>query len=468
MVNRINIHPSALRSKESPAVSIHATNAESGFGFSLIAIVVALVMGLTVTMVFRQVSTQSAELGDMYSASQAHWTAMSGIEWGIYKAELGENDVLGTFNFFNSTVTIDTSASDESGTPLTTNFYRVMSEGEFGEAESNFRIIAAFSLLTAWADVSIIEAHSVAKKGEIPFDLTKDFTLNDSIYFGDDVIVEDGSTYGDTAIGEATHIYYGATSPIGVDVETGDHEFLTYGAHPQGDLWLPDFDNSYYDNLIALADAVTSTSGNTIKGKKTWTNTTLDLSIYTDNTLYVKGEVKIEGSHVTGGTQESPGIIITNDKFTLKEAKVGKKKEEVKIQSTVDDNIIFISKKDIQLENASQFGEDHSALPAQDRPVTTNELYAKDDLKISRDVVAWGQLYCRDDIKLEGRVYGICLAPGKFTFEKNESYLEGAVFAHELNKSTLDNGQMHLNHIYHDEYFKIIDFGVEDNSLFEY
>jgi hypothetical protein len=134
----------------------------------------------------------------------------------------------------------------------------------------------------------------------------------------------------------------------------------------------------------------------------------------------------------------------------------------------VDDNIIFISKKDIQLENASQFGEDHSALPAQDRPVTTNELYAKDDLKISRDVVAWGQLYCRDDIKLEGRVYGICLAPGKFTFEKNESYLEGAVFAHELNKSTLDNGQMHLNHIYHDEYFKIIDFGVEDNSLFEY
>ncbi|MBT3576403.1 MAG: hypothetical protein HOF36_06265, partial [Candidatus Marinimicrobia bacterium] len=99
MVNRINIHPSALRSKESPAVSIHATNAESGFGFSLIAIVVALVMGLTVTMVFRQVSTQSAELGDMYSASQAHWTAMSGIEWGIYKAELGENDVLGTFNF---------------------------------------------------------------------------------------------------------------------------------------------------------------------------------------------------------------------------------------------------------------------------------------------------------------------------------------------------------------------------------
>ena len=130
---------------------------QAGFGFSLIALVIALVMGLTVSMVFQQVSTQSQVLADTYSASQAHWTAISGIEWGIYKAELGEGDVSGTYDFYNSTVTIDTSASDENGNPLTTNFYRVMSEGTYGDAESRFRIIAAFSLLTAWADVSIIE-----------------------------------------------------------------------------------------------------------------------------------------------------------------------------------------------------------------------------------------------------------------------------------------------------------------------
>ncbi len=438
---------------------------QSGFGFSAIAIVIALIMGLTVTMVFRQVATQSAELGEVYSASQAHWTAMSGIEWGIHKAELGESDVLGTFDFFNSTVTIDTSTADESGTPLTTNFYRVMSEGRIGEAQSNFRIIAAFSLLTAWADVSIIEVNTGKNQ---KFDLTKDFTLNDSIYFGEDVVVEDGTTYGDPGVGEATHIYH--HPDYGVTVSTGDHANLTYGLYPYGtgELYLPDFDNSYYDDLIAVADAITSTTGNYINGKKTWSKTTLDLSIYTDNTVYVKGDVTIESSNITGGSIDAPGILVTNGKLTLKKAKA-KKKAPPSAKTTADDNIILITKKDIIVQDSTYFGFDHTdSLTAEDRPVTTNELYAKDDLQIKAGTTVWGQLYCRDDIKLEGAVYGICLAPSKFTFEKVTSYLEGAVFAHELNRDRLDNGQMHLNHIYHDEYFKIIDFGVEDNSLYEY
>jgi len=430
---------------------------QAGFGMSLIAITIAIIMGISAAVYFRQVSTQTLQLQDMYSASQAHWTAMSGIEWGIYKSELGEDDVLGTFDFYNSSVTIDTSAFDENGTPLTTNWYRVMSVGTHGDAESRMRIIAAFSLQTAWADVSIIEVGNT-------FELKSDFTLNDSIYFGEDVDVEAGTAMGEPATGEPTHIFYAPGAQV-----TGGQEdtYFTSGVHPRGALFLPDFDNTYYDDEIAIADAVTSTAGNTIKGKKTYTEETLDLSIYDNSTLYVKGEVKFEGAHVTGGTVDAPGIIVTNDKLSMKKSKG--KKEDPDIESTADDNIIFISKKDIKIEDASYFGTDHSAtLPAEDRPVTTNEIYAKDDLEIKADAVVWGQLYCRDDIKLKGKVYGICLAPGKFTFEETTSYLEGAVFAHELNKDELDNGQMIMNHVYHEEYFKIINYGVEDNSLYEY
>ncbi|MCF6237571.1 MAG: hypothetical protein L3J79_01950 [Candidatus Marinimicrobia bacterium] len=426
---------------------------QSGFGFSLMAVVIALVMGLAVSIALRQVSTQSAELGDMYAASQARWTAMSGVEWGIHKAELGEDDVLGTFAFFNSSVTIDTSASDENGSPLTTNWYRVMSVGTMGDAESRMRIIAAFSLQTAWADVSIIEQKA---------DIKSNFTLNDSLYIGDDIDVEAGASMGDPP-GEPTHIYH----PISATVTGGQEDaYFTSGVHPSGDLFLPDFDNTYYDALIDIAKNVSSTSGNKIKGDTKWKRTTLDLSTYTNSTLYVNGKVTFEGTHITGGTVDAPGILVTDEKLKLKRAKA--KKGNPELQTTADDNIILISKKDIQVEDESYFGEDWSAMAAVDRPVTTNELYAKDDLKISKNTVVWGQIYCRDDIKLEGKVYGICLAPDKFTFEKNESYLEGAVFAKKLNSNELKKGQMVLNHIFHDEYFKIINYGVEDNSLFEY
>jgi len=161
----IEIANSIADSKEGAStLSRERIHAQSGFGFSLIAVIIAIVMGLTVSLVFRQVTTMSEELAVIYSASQARWSAMSGIEWGSFKAELGEDDVLGTFNFFNSSITIDTSAADEAGTPLATNFYRIMSVGTFAEAECRLRVIAAFSLQEAWADVSIIEQKGDIKK----------------------------------------------------------------------------------------------------------------------------------------------------------------------------------------------------------------------------------------------------------------------------------------------------------------
>jgi hypothetical protein len=435
-------------------------HAQSGFGFSLMAIVVALAMGLTISIFLRQVSTQSAEYVQMYSASQARWSAMSGIEWGIYKAELGEDDVLGSFDFFNSSIDIDTSAADENGTPLTTNYYRILSTANFGDAESRFRIIAAFSMQEAWADVSIIEQKGDIKSG---------FTLNDTLYFGDDVDIDGGAFVG-VGGGEPTHFYH----PIGATVDPSSGTNWTSGVHPLGNLYLPDFDNSYYDDHIAIADAITSTTDNKIYTKKgtgteTWSDEELDLSGYTDNTLYVAGKVVLESVHLTGGSIDSPGILVANNTITLQRSVTGKDKNAVDGPiTTADDNIILISKTDIILDDSTYFGEDHSAtLPAEDRPVTTNELYAKDDLQIKAGTTAWGQLYCRDDIKLEGSVYGICYAPSKFTFEKASSYLEGAVFAFELNKDDLKLGQMVLNHVFHDEYFKVINYGVEDNSLLE-
>lgn len=447
------------------------TKFQGGFGFSLMAVVVTVLMGLTVTLFFQQVSTQSAEMGNLYAASQARWAAMSGIEWGLYKAELGEDDVSGTFDFYNSTVTIDTSSLDEAGNPLTTYYYRVMSEGVVDQAERRLRIIAAFSLQTAWADVSIIQGQL---NGSTNFTVESGFMLNDSIYFGGDVTMDADATVGNPANGEDTHIFHHSDEAVSPSTGT----YYTSGAHPEGNLALPVFERAVYEDMIATAAAVSKTEDNKFKNDKKWkSGETLDFGDYAawDFTVYVNGKVQFEGAHITGGSLDNPGILVADDKITFKAADGGKAKKgepiPPDIQTTADDNIIFISKKDIVVQDSTYYGLNHEDSLAEDVPETRNELYAHDDMQIKAESVVWAQLYCQEDIKLEGKVYGICLAPKKFTFEKSTSFLRGAVFAKDLGgkgDGRLKDGQMILNHIYNEEYFKIIDYGVDANSLLEY
>ena len=151
------------------------TNLESGFGVTLIAVTIAVVMGLAVSIYMRQISTQGLQYQDMYTASQARWAALSGVEFGLYKSELGEADVSGSYPFYNSLITIDTLESNTGGGALPDFWYMVTCRGSYGDSYTDMRFFSKKSMKAVWGDVSIIEG-----TGNVTIDNT--VTIDDSLY----------------------------------------------------------------------------------------------------------------------------------------------------------------------------------------------------------------------------------------------------------------------------------------------
>jgi len=426
---------------------------QAGFGMSLIAITIAIIMGISAAVYFRQVSTQSLQLQDMYASGQSHWSAMSGIEYGLYKAELGEADVSGTYTFYNSTITLDTLEAYTTGGALPDYWYMVTSRGSMGNAYRDLRILSKKSLKTIWGDVSIIEG-----TGDV--DIKNTFTLNDSLYIGQDVTVQAGTVIGDPP-GTATHLY----TPTGKSVSGGQEDaYFTSGEHPKGWLFNPDFNTAPYDSLLDIASAITVTNDNKINGNKKFKNVTIDLNTYTDSTLYVNGKITLLGCTITGGDVNRPAVIVAEGKIICS--------ERSGTETTIGDNVIFIAGDDILIHDYTEFGLDHSGLTPENRPQTFNLMYAFDFISIDPNAIVWSQIFATDDVRLQGSAYGIIYAPDKFTFNKSSSYLEGAVFVHKpiaaSGSNEFDIGVMNLNHFFHEDYFKTYDYGVIANSLLEY
>jgi len=410
-------------------------------------------MGIVVAGFTRTISIHSRTMDNYYAASQAYWSSVAGMEVGLVQSIGGVYGNLDTFDFYNSTVIVDTADTYEDGSPLPSDYWtRVNSRGFVDDAERRLRFLAVLSMKSVWGDVSIIDGTANMK-------IKSGFTLYDSVYIGQNLTINSGATLG--ALGDTAHIYRAPSNTITI---SGSYPYLTTGTHWRGAIFNPHFDTTPYDSLIDIAKAITSTSGNKFKGKQRWRRTTLDLSGYTDRTIYVKGKIDLQGATVTGGTDSIPGVIVASDKIKM-ESRKG-------TETSVDDNIIVVTDKDIKILDYTTFGLDHSALAPENRPITLNEAFAKDDLTIDKHTVAWGHFYCRDDIKVHGTAYGICYAPDKFTFSKSTSYIEGAVFATKFIGSAgvnqLDVGVMDLNYIFHEEYFKTYLKGLKQYTLNEY
>jgi len=89
-------------------------------------------------------------------------------------------------------------------------------------------------------------------------------------WFMSTVVVDTNQeTVGDIAYGEPTHIYVAPGKTV-----TG---YTPWSEHPDGALAFPVLDFAREDSLIAIADAITATSGNKFRGNKTFQETTLDL-----------------------------------------------------------------------------------------------------------------------------------------------------------------------------------------------
>jgi len=416
---------------------------------TLIAITIAIVMGLATSLYMRQVSTQVIEYADMYSASQARWASLSGVEYGLYKSELGEADVSGTYSFYNSQIIIDTLETYTGGTSLPDFWYMVTCRGTFGDSYTDLRFLSKKSMKAVWGDVSIIEG-----TGNISIEST--VTIDDSLYLGQNVTVS-GGTLGATT---QTHLY----APPGKTVSPATGTNYTSGLHPREWLFSPDFNTVPYDSLIAIAGGLTSTSTWRINGSKKYRNVTINLNDSPDSTLYANGKFTFLGCTITGGDTTRPAVIVAKTDILANERNG--------TETTFGDNVVLIADDDILLRGATQFGLDWSGLAPANRPNTFNMMYGYDLIEIDDDVEAWSSTFSTDDIRLNGASYGIVYAPDKFTISQTGAYLEGAIFAHKfigsISANRITTGTLNLNHYFNQDFFKTYDFGVIDNSLLEF
>jgi hypothetical protein len=96
-------------------------------------------------------------------------------------------------------------------------------------------------------------------------------------------------------------------------------------------------------------------------------------------------------------------------------------------------------------------------------------LFAKQKIEIKEDTEVWAQIYSNDQIEQKGSVFGLVYTSSGLEFEKNSSYLEGALFVKRIlkPKSKFEKGAMNLNHSFPLHYFSGIHYQVVSHSLRE-
>ena len=207
------------------------------------------------------------------------------------------------------------------------------------------------------------------------------------------------------------------------------------------------------DSLIAIAQGISSTSGNKFNGSKTWSNTTLNLGNYDQNRIFVDGDVTLRGVTIPSETVEAPGIIIADGDITLK--------ERDNDETTVGDNIILVANGNIYFEDETYFGEDHSGMAPELRPETVNMAWARSyffylldgDVSISDDATVWANCIAYRNGFLESTLYGGFYCHNELDVAYNSTYLEGAIWTTTMKNDAIPAGVFNFTNIYPTVYF---------------
>ncbi len=86
---------------------------EQGFVVSVTAIIIAVIVGLMVLYFSNSISLNVTSSANNYSSSQAHWAAVSGIDYAMINLiNTGLTDIAGTYPFFNGNIIVDTLTID--------------------------------------------------------------------------------------------------------------------------------------------------------------------------------------------------------------------------------------------------------------------------------------------------------------------------------------------------------------------
>ncbi len=420
---------------------------EDGIVFSATAIIVSVILGLVILYLSNSTTLNINEAMDIYSAKQSYWSAISGIEYALQNSENGFDNLPGSYSFYNSAVYLAVSNTTRSGTPLPDGQIRVISLGQHAETKRILEVKFKVKIKSFWPKLSIIEQ---AKN----FKIKEDFILNDSLYIGGNVWVDDDAKIGDPPA-EKTNIYVPSGSSV-----TGDFDKrFSWSVYPAGSLSLFPFSTTKYDSLLAIAKSIASTNGNRCKGDFTLNGGVLDLSSFTDRIYFVKGKLTIKGGTVTGGTVSAPGIIVATDKVEFK--KFGT------TQTFVNDNIIIISRREVGIKDRTRFGTDYSYLNPNLRPTTVNEIFTYGKVEVGENTKVWAQIISSGKVKIKGKAYGVVYSNDGIEFDEDDAYLEGALFVRRVLGNKLEKGRMNLNHSVPAYYFSGASYQVIPATLKE-
>jgi len=451
-------------------VKKHFIKDEGGFVFAITAMAVVVLISLMMIYLRSTVMLNISEAGEIMSTSQSYWSAVSGLEYAYEEASSNIDSVPGTYTYYNSTITIDSSFVDNDGNPLSNGEVRLISTGVHGDTK---RIVAsAFDLSRdqdLWPSISVIlsvsssgddeengDGHDDEEKKKKKshddeehddesdaFKINENAILNCSLFIGGSVEVESNATVGSPSYGGPTTIYV----PTG-QIVTGDFtSTFDWEVYPNPTPALPGFNHGFYDSLINIAESVSNTIGNEHDGDLEIELTTFDLSVFANRTYFVDGDIKIKGSTVTGGSLSSnghaaPGILVASGKIEVE--------KKSSTQSFIDNNIILIAKEEIEIEDYSQVGSDYSSISLQCRPFNLNELYAKDNVEIKDYAEVWAIVTSRDELKLEdhAKLYGIAHAPDNKLYLDENTFIEGAIFVLRMDHNKFKEGQIRLTHCF--------------------
>ncbi len=110
---------------------------ERGFIVSVTAIVIAVILGLLVLYFSNSIKLNVTSTANIYSSSQARWTAISGVEDIIVKLKsTGLEDIAGTYPYYNGNIIIDTATID-----VVNKIMQITSRGEHSSSNRIFSLI---------------------------------------------------------------------------------------------------------------------------------------------------------------------------------------------------------------------------------------------------------------------------------------------------------------------------------------
>lgn len=369
------------------------------------------------------ISVNSEKTANLYIDAEAELCAEAGVEYAFYQLV---NDFInwpgssGYINFGKGKFIVEIFDTDENGGPLNADKRRVVSTGVV--EKSTKKVQVTFSALGEPFSFALYIKQLKNPSRNTEIEIGTNNKLSGDLYFGTNVYVKTPSSKIDT-----TTIYVSPGHQVTSNASFSD--IYKWQVYPPPLPSFPVFDTTIHDSLLAIAEAISSSSGNKIKGNLT-INTAWDLSAYENNTVFINGNLTVKNNSgiISSFTTTAPAYIVVDGTV------------DYKTGCSVGDNVITIASNDLSvISTGTRYGLDWSALPLEDRPPRVNELFSKTNIDITGGKV-FANVESLGDLQLRGTIFASCYCVG--TVEIESATFEGSVVANDTKLDRITNSEL--------------------------